>query len=102
CGAFGDLSALDEQQFCSACAARPEVGAVDKFRRANLGKRDLWAWLIGIDAIYGIVIAALHAAQSGDSANLGGRLTEGVSPHANLVIAAALLAISAIQVSFWL
>jgi hypothetical protein len=48
CGAFGELQPLGGVQYCSTCAARPDVGVADKFRAQHLGRRDAATWVIGI------------------------------------------------------
>ncbi|MDP1918508.1 MAG: hypothetical protein Q8L14_19830 [Myxococcales bacterium] len=44
--------------FCADCAARPEVDFLDAYKREHWGKRDSWAWLLGLT---GLVSAATSA-----------------------------------------
>ncbi len=60
CGAFAELQTIGSARYCAACAARPEIGVVEKFRAAHLGRRDVYAWLVG-----GLAPIALWAALSG-------------------------------------
>lgn len=37
-----------DKPFCATCAARPDVNYLEAFRLKYWGKRDSWAWLIGV------------------------------------------------------
>ncbi len=37
--------------FCADCAARPEVDYLDAYKREHWGKRDSWAWLLGLTGL---------------------------------------------------
>jgi hypothetical protein len=54
CGAFiceEDRRTLNGRTYCPACAVRPEVDYLEAFRLKHWGKRDGWAWLIGVGAL---------------------------------------------------
>lgn len=54
CGAFicdEDRRLLEGRIFCPACAVRPEVDYLEAFRLKYWGRRDVWAWLIGVMAL---------------------------------------------------
>lgn len=44
--------------FCTDCAVRPEVDYLEAYKRAHWGRRDSWAWLLGLT---GVVSAAMAA-----------------------------------------
>ncbi len=51
CGSFvqtADVRLMFDKPFCATCAARPDVNYLEAFRLKYWGKRDSWAWLIGI------------------------------------------------------
>jgi hypothetical protein len=51
CGTFvceDDVRRLVNGVFCADCAARPEIDYLDAYKRAHWGKRDSWAWLLGL------------------------------------------------------
>lgn len=55
CGAFYcvlDSKRVGERSYCSACAERPEVNYLETFRLKYWGKRDSWAWLMGVGAVW--------------------------------------------------
>ncbi len=52
CGVFverrADVKFVFGKPYCSTCAARPDVDHLEAFRLKYWGKRDVWAWLIGL------------------------------------------------------
>lgn len=52
CGVFversDDVKFLFAKPYCSTCAARPDVDYLEAFRLKYWGKRDVWAWLMGL------------------------------------------------------
>ncbi|RKH49083.1 DUF4190 domain-containing protein [Corallococcus llansteffanensis] len=42
------MPGLAGRVFCSACAARPEVNYLEAFRLEFWGRRDRWAWTVGL------------------------------------------------------
>src|SRR4051812_45247682 len=53
CGAFicdADRRLLGADVFCPTCVVRPDVDYLEAFRQSVWGKRDSWAWLVGIGA----------------------------------------------------
>ncbi|MBL8953082.1 MAG: hypothetical protein JNK82_20060 [Myxococcaceae bacterium] len=58
CGTFAELEAFGAERFCAACAARPDVAVVEKYRQAHLGKLDALTWVVGLFAP-GYLVAAL-------------------------------------------
>jgi hypothetical protein len=51
---------IGAQKFCGACAARDDVGELEKLRARHLGKRDVYAWLIGFDALFNLSVGVLR------------------------------------------
>lgn len=55
CGTFiaspAELKLLDGRAYCASCAARPDFDYLETFRLKYWGKRDGWAWLIGIGSL---------------------------------------------------
>jgi hypothetical protein len=43
-----DVKFVFAKPYCSTCAARPDVDYLEAFRLKYWGKRDVWAWLIGL------------------------------------------------------
>lgn len=37
--------------YCADCAVRPEVDFLDAYKREHWGKRDSWAWLLGLTGL---------------------------------------------------
>lgn len=62
CGAFiaspAELKLLDGKSFCATCAARPDVNYLETFRLKYWGKRDGWAWFIGLAGLLSLVNVA--------------------------------------------
>jgi hypothetical protein len=55
CGAFicdEDRRPLERRVFCPSCAVRPEVDYLEAFRLKYWGRRDLWAWGVGVAALF--------------------------------------------------
>jgi hypothetical protein len=72
CGAFycaEDRRVLHGQDYCATCAARPDVDYLEGFRLKVWGKRDAWAWLVGLGAVVG-ALGALVMLSQGDSEQL--------------------------------
>jgi hypothetical protein len=63
CGAFyceEDHRELFGKAYCATCAARPDVDYLEGLRLEFWGKRDAWAWLVGLSAgvsVLGVVVA---------------------------------------------
>ena len=58
---------LGSKTFCSTCAVRPDVDYLEAFRLKHWGKRDGWAWALGMGGlINGAVTLALVASSVGD------------------------------------
>jgi hypothetical protein len=58
CGAFAcveDYAAVAGRWLCAPCAARPDADYLEAFRRKYWGKRDAWAWLMGLGAVGHVV-----------------------------------------------
>jgi hypothetical protein len=67
CGAFAcaeDYAAVSGRWLCASCAARPDSNYLEAFRLKYWGKRDAWAWVMGLSAV-GHVLSAINAATSG-------------------------------------
>ena len=43
--------------FCADCAVRPEVDFLDAYKREHWGKRDSWAWLLGLTGLASAAIS---------------------------------------------
>lgn len=56
CGAFGELRELDGARYCVTCAARPDIGIVSRYRALRLGRRDVWAWIVGGSALLSVLM----------------------------------------------
>jgi hypothetical protein len=53
CGTFlctAEWTVVDGAGYCPACAARDDVDYLEAFRKKYWGKRDSWAWTIGLGA----------------------------------------------------
>lgn len=53
CGTFlcsAELTIVDGAGYCPACAAREDVDYLEAFRKKYWGKRDSWAWTLGLGA----------------------------------------------------
>ncbi len=62
CGSF--YCALDSQNiegkdYCATCASHPDVDYLEAFRRKYWGRRDVWAWLFGLGAIFNLVMGVV-------------------------------------------
>ena len=66
-----DRRVVEDRSYCEACAARPEVNYLETFRLKYWGKRDRWAWIIGIGAVLQLVSAPVLLARGGASVPLG-------------------------------
>jgi hypothetical protein len=54
CGTFfcGQcVQLIFDKVWCATCAARPEINYLERFRLKLWGRRDTWAWLIGVGSI---------------------------------------------------
>jgi hypothetical protein len=60
CGVFltADARRVGGKRYCPTCAVRPDVDYLEAFRLKYWGKRDAWAWLIGISALTSLARAA--------------------------------------------
>ncbi len=64
CGRFvcrADSRQIEQGLFCVECAQRPEVDYLEAFRLKYWGKRDSWAWLVGIGAVSNLAMAVALA-----------------------------------------
>ena len=65
CGGFAcadcltAVSGLEGRMFCAACAARPEVNYLEAFRLEYWGRRDVWAWTVGLVTVGVCALVAL-------------------------------------------
>jgi hypothetical protein len=60
CGVFltgESLVLLGTNTFCAECARRPDVDYVEAFRLKHWGKRDGWAWLLGLGGVVNVLAA---------------------------------------------
>ncbi|MGA9524325.1 MAG: hypothetical protein WBV82_22915 [Myxococcaceae bacterium] len=60
CGRFvchADSQRVELKLFCLDCAQRPEVDYLEGFRLKFWGKRDAWAWLMGVGGIINTIAA---------------------------------------------
>ena len=60
CGTFicqVEQRVVDGAPYCETCATHPEVDWLDAFRLKYWGKRDAWAWLIGLGSLSNLVLA---------------------------------------------
>lgn len=78
CGAFiceACAQQVDAHRYCTACAARPEVDYVEAYRLAHWGRRDGWAWFLGLGGVVNTLLglgSAVSALRSPpDSASFG-------------------------------
>lgn len=58
CGVFfceQDRRLVDGKPYCDTCAARPDVDYLEAFRLQYWGKRDGWAWMLGIGAVFNVL-----------------------------------------------
>lgn len=88
CGTFfcaRDHRTVGHQEYCAACATRPEVDYLEAFRLKYWGKRDAWAWLVGFSAIINLMFG----------------LQLVVSGAENLLFAIIALASAAVGACFW-
>lgn len=61
CGTFFceyDRETVDGKDYCDTCAEHPDVDYLEAFRLKYWGKRDAWAWLIGIGALINFIAGA--------------------------------------------
>ncbi len=61
CGTFfcaSDRRDVDGVAYCSACGGRPDVDWIEAYRQSLLGRRDSWAWFVGLSSTGYLVIAA--------------------------------------------
>lgn len=94
CGSFFcglDRSRVGDKEYCEACAKLPEVDYLEAFRLRYWGKRDGWAWIVGVSgllyAVSGLPLLATGALELRASA---------------LLFGLACLAVGALGVCFWL
>ena len=86
-----DFALLDGHVFCLECAARPDVDYLEAYRLKYWGKRDGWAWAIGLGGLLNLLAAVLSVV-----AALGSE-----SKAAGLLLALATLAIGVNGLLFW-
>jgi hypothetical protein len=58
CGVFLTPATVERVlgvDYCSACAARPEVNYPRAYREARWGKRDGWAWFFGVTGVLSVL-----------------------------------------------
>jgi hypothetical protein len=92
CGTFFcelDRENVDGRDYCASCAKRPDVDYLEAFRLKYWGKRDLWAWLVGIGAPFNLALGLTGFA-------IGMR-----EPSAYMLYAAFLL-MGGVGIAFWL
>ena len=60
CGAFLEQAWVPVlgKAYCTACGARPEVNYPRAYRDAHWGKRDSWAWFMGVTGLLGLMTGA--------------------------------------------
>jgi hypothetical protein len=62
CGVFfcdQDRRLVDDKPYCATCAVRPDVDYVESFRLKHWGKRDEWAWLVGLGGVVELLSGVL-------------------------------------------
>ena len=94
CGAFvcaQDFALLDGHVFCPDCAARPEVDYLEAYRLKYWGKRDGWAWAMGLGGLLNVLAAVLLLVAALSSEHAPG----------SALLALATLAIGANGLLFW-
>jgi hypothetical protein len=70
CGTFycaADHRVVHGKPYCAACAVRPEVDYLETFRLQRWGRRDVWAWLIGLGAAFNLIAGLLVLVTAGTS-----------------------------------
>jgi hypothetical protein len=88
CGTFfcaQDHRTVGGKDYCAACATRPEVDYLEAFRLKYWGKRDAWAWFVGLGAIINLIVG-LQLLASGSQ---------------NLLFAIIALGSAAVAACFW-
>jgi hypothetical protein len=58
CGVFfcdQDHRGVEGKPYCDTCAVHPDVDYLESFRLKYWGKRDGWAWLVGLGAVVNLV-----------------------------------------------
>jgi hypothetical protein len=62
CGTFltGESRLIDKRPFCVPCATRPDVDYLEAFRLRYWGKRDVWAWLVGVGSLSSVLLLVSH------------------------------------------
>ncbi len=93
CGGF--LCELDRvvgwtKSFCPSCAANPEVDYVERFRLDCWGRRDGWAWVIGVLSVPIALVASIGVYEAA------------TTRRAHFLEVAVPLIVSATGVAFWL
>lgn len=96
CGAFicaACVQEVDAHRYCSACAARPEVDYVEAYRLAHWGRRDGWAWFLGlggvVNAVLGLGSAVSALSSPPDSASFGDQARGSLLMLASAVVGVA-------------
>jgi hypothetical protein len=65
CGAFScaqDYTAVAGRWLCAPCEARPDSDYLETFRLKYWGKRDVWAWLMGLAGVAHVATVVTTAA----------------------------------------
>lgn len=84
---------LGANAFCAACARRPDVDYVEAFRLKHWGRRDGWAWIVGLSGLMygGFALAAAI-----------GTLTQGGENTPRVLLGSAMLFLfGAVNVAFF-
>jgi hypothetical protein len=94
CGTFFcefDREIVDGKDYCDTCADHPDVDYLEAFRLKYWGKRDAWAWLVGVGALFNFVLGAMLLIQQRSMDN-------------SMLLLAGLLALAGggVGVCFWL
>ncbi|NMO21726.1 DUF4190 domain-containing protein [Pyxidicoccus fallax] len=90
CGTFycsEDRELVHGKIYCGTCAVLPEVDYLEAFRLKYWGKRDAWAWLVGLGAVANILL---------------GGITVAVGAAESLLFGLFLLAAGVVGACFWL
>ncbi len=96
CGRFvceQDSRTLDDELYCSTCAARPDVDWLEAFRRRYWGKRDTWAWLVGAGGLFSLLWVPTLFTE--------GRQLDSAGPGFAAFLAVQRLVVVAVCFGFW-
>lgn len=56
---FDERAVFQEKGFCGTCGALPEVDYLETFRLRHWGKRDSWAYVVGVSALAQLALAVV-------------------------------------------